>query len=148
VSSDPTWRSIVEKAKSYLDIGQSEIYLHNDANDYPWEFAQGCTPGGSHRLDISTSVRFFGEHPSGLRFSWSFDIEPYSANGSGSYHLDREGIASALAKLDRTPAAEQFRAYLRECVTKVSAKGDEYQAVANRQYADAQLLRAIAGGAA
>lgn len=133
------WKEIARKAKHYLAIGQKRVYLDGRGSDYPWSFVTRCEPGGSHRLDIYTSVRFYAEHPSGLSFDWSFEIEPHTANGSGRYHIDVEGCQKIIASIP-TAAKKQFRTYLAECAAKVREKGDEYREIAEKQYSDALAL--------
>ena len=128
----------VKVAAHYQAIGQTSIYLSGD-KEKPWQYAISCEPGGSHRLEISTDVRFKALHE-GLEFSWCFDIEPRSANGSGSYHIDIEGIHRVLAKLPMD-VANQFVAYLKSCAEAVEKQADEYQEAAKRQYGDAAALR-------
>lgn len=128
----------VKLAAHYHAIGESKIYLHGNG-EKPWQYAKSCKPGGSHRLDISTDVRFTASHK-GLEFSWSFDIEPSSANGSGSYHIDVEGIQRVLAKLPMD-VATSFVLYLKQCADSVEKKADEYQEAAKRQYGVAYALR-------
>ena len=140
---NPDWRRVVELAPNYLAIGNTDVYLSHSDDDYPWEWVTSCEPGGSHRLDIATSVTFRAEHPCGLTFRWSFDLEPRSANGSGSYQIDTSGIARVLAKLP-AQGAKDFRAYLLSCVEPVEKRGREYDAAAREQFGMAQQLRAAA----
>jgi hypothetical protein len=86
-------------------------------------------------------VRFSGKHPCGLTFSWTFDIEPRSANGSGRYHVDAESIQRVLAKI-KEPARQQFCDYLIDCAATIEKRADEYQKEASAQYGQASALRA------
>lgn len=133
-----TYEQAIEKAASLRDIGQTEVYLCN--GPYPWHLVTSCEPGGSHRLDISTNTWFYAHDPnSGLMFRWSFDLEPRSASGSSSYHIDMDGIREVLAKL-RDVARAQFQEYLANCAVKVREKGREWQKIADRQLATADAL--------
>ena len=139
--SETPWQETAAKAEACLSLGINSVYLYGLNNkNMPWEFATSCAPGGSHRLDIATDVRFTAKHPCGIEFTWSFDIEPRSANGKGSYEIDCAGIAEVLAKIPAEPA-KQLREYLLDCAEKVTKRADEYQALAGRQYGDAALLR-------
>lgn len=137
-----SWKGLAEKAEHYLAIGQSEIYLDSSAPDYPWQFVVKVEPGGSHRLDIATSVWFTAQHESGLSFRWTFEIEPMSANGKGSYEIDAEACRAVFVKLP-PEAAKSFAAYLADCAVKVKSRADEYQAIATRQYQDAMILNQL-----
>jgi hypothetical protein len=139
---DKDWREVVEQAEHYLAIGEPQVYLHG-CTDYPWEYVTRLEPGGSHRLDMDTSVWFTAEHPSGLSLRWTFDMEPRSANGSGSYHIDTDGVRAVLRALP-TEARGLFRAYLRTCADKVQAKATEWRQIAERQATDAQTLYDLA----
>lgn len=132
------WQEYVKQADHYQAIGETRIHLYGDA-EKPWQYATGCEPGGSHRLDISTSVRFTAAK-NGLEFSWSYDIEPSSANGKGDYHIDIEGIQRVLAKLPMKTATD-FVNYLKSCADAVEKRADEYQESAKRQYGTASALR-------
>ncbi len=140
---EQSYEEYVKLAKHYLAIGAEKQYLMGD-EEKPWHLATECEPGGSHRLDISTSVRFAGKHSCGLVFSWSFDIEPRSANGSGSYEIDIEAIQRVLAKLVHYSARKGFLDYLLDCAEKVEKRADEYQQEAKKQYAAANALRVSA----
>lgn len=139
--SKQSWQEIADKAACCLALGMDIVYLYAD-HEPPWDLAQSCEPGGSRRLDISTSVRFNGKHASGITFSWNFDIETRDANGQPGYCIDRVAIATVLAKLPAVAAA-QFKAYLADCSVKIQKRGDEYQEAAHRQTGDAQMLRVL-----
>ncbi len=137
--NDKDYGEYVKLAAHYQAIGDTKIYLSGDTSEKPWQYATSCEPGGTHRMDIETNVRFTARHK-GLEFSWSFDIEPRSANGSGTYQIDVEGIQRVLAKLPMDVATE-FATYLKNCADSVEKKADEYQAAARRQYGVAHALR-------
>ena len=145
--NEKNWHTVVEQAEHYLAIGHDEVYLSGENNgDYPWEYVVGCKPGGSHRLDISTDVWFNAEHPSGMKFRWTFDIEPHSANGSGQYQIARGDVIACLSKL-QGQARDEFRRYLDECSAAVQKRADEYLGYASRMAGDAQILRQLASEA-
>lgn len=140
---DITYESAIANSAALRSLGQTEIYL--SAGEMPWAKATTCEPGGTHRLDMATSVWFGADHESGLHFRWSFDIESRSANGTGSYAIDVEACREVMKKLG-PDARQKFAEYLFSCAEKVKAKGAEYQRIADRQYADAHLLRMIGQG--
>lgn len=142
-TNEKSWRQIVEKAETYLELGQKEHYLSGDNNaDYPWGFADRCEPGSSHRIDIATGVWITATHPSGLIFKWSFDIEPYTANGKGHYEIDVAGCRAAMRKLpDNT--RKMFREYLATCAEKVRENADKFQSIADRERAAADSIKSI-----
>lgn len=133
----------VANAKHYLAVGTNELYL--DEGPFPWELASSCEPGGSHRLDIATSVWFRAKHKCGLTFRWNFDIEPRSADGSGSYHIDIAGCHSVLSKLNGE-CATQFKKYLADCSEKVRARANECSDIAAKQHGAASELERAARG--
>jgi hypothetical protein len=137
---DLTYKKAIANAAALKALGQSSVYLYRDS-EYPWHIAESCESGGTHRLDISTSVRFSGCEQ-GIEFSWSFDIETRDANGKGHYEIDMEGCKKVLAKL-QGKARAQFIEYLASCAEKVKAQGDKYQTTADAQYRTAAVLRNI-----
>ena len=136
------FRHAIENAAAYKLVGQEEIYL-NDGHEKPWHLTNSVEPGGSHRLEISTSVWFRGRDPvSGMKFRWAFDLEPSSANGKGHYEIDRDGAREVLRQLPEA-AKVKFRQYLFECADKIENKAREFQTVADRQFADAAIFREL-----
>lgn len=136
---EKTWREIVKKAKVYLELGQDDHCLGYEHTDFPWEFVTSCREGGSHRMEIATSVRFEAEHPSGLKFDWSYEIEPHGASGKGYFMIDVEGCQKIL-KLLSGKVRKEFSDYLKECAHKVAAKADEWKKVTDDQYKTADDL--------
>ena len=136
------YQHAIDNADAYKLVGQGEVYL-NDAHEKPWHLTTSVEPGGSHRLNISTSVWFRGTHPeTGMRFRWAFDLEPSSANGKGHYEIDRDGARAVLRQLP-DGAKVAFRQYLYECAEKIEAKAKEYQSYADRQFADAVIFKEL-----
>lgn len=135
---EKTWREIIKKAAAYIALDQTTHYLYMDRAkdigdmidiaDYPWEFVTSCESGGSHRLDMYTSVRFEAVHPTGLIFHWTYDIEPHSSNGAGHYIVDIKGCQTIL-KLLKPKMRKEFSEYLKECASKVSTKADEWKKI-------------------
>lgn len=139
---EKSWREIVKKAAAYLALDQTEHYLYMDRArdigdkidiaDYPWEFVTSCESGGSHRLEMSTSVRFEAKHPTGLIFHWVYDIEPHNSNGAGHYIIDIKGC-QAIMKYLKPKMRKEFSDYLKECAVKVSAKAEEWHKIYENQ---------------
>jgi hypothetical protein len=143
MNKELTWKERVKLAPEFLKLGQVEQYLSRDDNDYPWDFAKSCEEGNTHRLEIYTGVWFRADHPSGLKFRWSFDIEKRGSNGSGHYNIDVDGCQSVLAALSGTAKA-QFAAHLREASKAVRAKGKEWEAITKAQFKTADDLERAA----
>ena len=137
------WRTVVKNAEHYLAIGQTSIYLSGRGEDRPWEFVKTCEPGCSHRMEISTGISFEAIHPSGIKFSWSVDIEPREASGKGAYYIDVEGLHRIMQKVP-VGAMAGLSKYLMDCAVAVEKKADEYQQEAQRQYGTASALRSAA----
>jgi hypothetical protein len=137
---DQPWREVVQQAEHYLAIGQTEIFIDTASfSDLPWEFVTTLRPGGTHRLDMDTSVWVAADHPSGLTLRWSFDIERRSADGKGYYEIDTETVRLVMWALQPT-ARPQFREYLLDCANKVAAKAHEWREITARQDTDAAIL--------
>ena len=95
---DWSYQEVKDKANSIKNLGLGEVYLSK--GEYPWELATSCEPGGSHRLGIDTSVWFRATDPeTGIPLRWSFDIEPRSANGKGTYRINVDGCRGVLSCL-------------------------------------------------
>jgi hypothetical protein len=139
------YKQAIENAEHLKALGQTEVsIMSNDDGEPPWHLATECEPGGSHRFDMATSVWFRGKDPeTGLRFRWTFDLEPWSANGKGTYEIDTSGAREVLSALPAA-AATKFRAYLADCSAKVMKQALEYQSAADRLYRDANTLTALA----
>lgn len=138
------WRAACTKADAYKAIGQTDVYLFGDnGDDYPYADVVRCEPGGTHRLDMDTSCMFYANHPCGLSFRWSFDVELRSANGKGHYEIDVAGCQRVLGRL-QGKARDQFRRYLWTCAEKVSARASEYLDLYNRQCETADALNRAA----
>jgi len=140
---DLTFAELATKADAYKVLhGSQPVYL--SAGEMPWNLATSCEEGGSHRLDISTSVWFHGFDPAtGLNLRWSFDIEPRSANGAGSYQIDADACRAVVRALTGE-ARVQFRKYLGDCAKKVRERAEKFTQEATRQSLDAALLADLA----
>lgn len=140
-----SYKDAIKNAKAHKALGHKEVYLSGDSlDDKPWHLATKCEPGGSHRLEISTNVWFYGKDPkTGLVFRWSFDIEPYAANGTGSYQIDAAACRKVMTMLPFA-AAKGFRDYLLECASAVRKKADEWEQIYLRQKSDATALSRLA----
>ena len=140
------WHEAVAKADLYKLIGQNEIHLYHDLGegewDRPWEYVTEVRPGGSHRLDIDTSVWFTATHPSGLSIRWTFDIEPHTANGSGTYHIDAAGCRKVLSLLP-IDQRQAFQDYLTACSNSVLKHAQEGWKYVQREFHDAEILRRL-----
>lgn len=129
-------------AVHYNAIGCTDFHVSRD-DDAPWEIATSCEPGGSRRMDISTSVRFKGADPvTGFTFSWIWDLEPYSANGKGHYEIDVAGARLVMLKLP-SACKRSFEKYLQDCIKAVRKKGEEWEQIAKTQYSYAKSLESI-----
>lgn len=143
--NDRDWMKAVELAEHYKALGQADdIYLYGQL-DCPWGYVTGFSAGGSHRLEIATGVSFVAKHPSGLTFRWNFELEPHSADGSGSYHIDMDGILGVLDKLPPAMAVS-FKAYLRALSEPVLKRAKEWADSAERQQRVGDTLFALGAG--
>jgi hypothetical protein len=133
-----SYKEIEALVKSYKSIGQTEHHLSE--GDFPWQWAYSCEEGGSHRLDISTNVWFRAKSPiTGMEYRWTFDIEPWSANGSTMYQIDVVGCRKVLASLP-DGVKVIFKGYLTNCARSVEKRAQEYYEFYKRQHDDAEKL--------
>lgn len=138
---DRTFAGVKANAEHFRAIGETTIHL-GSTTDAPWEAVIRVEPWGTHRLDITTGVRFMAELE-GLTYTWSFDIETRDANGASEYRIDAMRVSETLARLSGGPR-EQFLDYLRDCADRVSTRADEFLKLAQRQYGDAAILSRLA----
>ena len=136
-----SYEEVKEKAEAIKAIGYDEVYLSE--GEYPWEIADECGGGGSHRLDIETRVWFYATDPdSGIKLRWSFDIESRSADGEGTYYIDVDGCREVMNKL-KGKAQTQFREYLFDCAGKLQNHVDELYEHIKREKIAIDALRSI-----
>jgi len=139
---DTFYNKVLQNAEHYRALGVAEVYIHDAEGALPWQHVSRCEPGGTHRMEIATSVWFYADDPAcpGITFRWTFDIEPSEANGRGDYRIDAEACRRIIRRLSGEARAK-FRAYLADCAAKVKAKGDEWMQCAMRQQRDAAILQ-------
>lgn len=128
---DWSYNEVINKSDAILALGLNEIYLNK--GEMPWEVATSCEPGGSHRLDIYTSVWFRGiESNSGISLRWSFDIENNNSPQDHHYHVDIEGCRKVLNSL-KGNVRNQFQKYLADCSTSISKLAADYRKYAQEE---------------
>ena len=135
-----TYQDAVDKTDALHALGETEIYLHS--GNYPWELVTRCEKGGSHRLDINTSVWFTAYNPDvKLYFKWSFDIEERSAS-KGTYFINVEACEKVLALLNKD-ARKEFQQYLLECAVQVDKSCKELHAHVTREMKTVSILNRL-----
>lgn len=138
-----TWQDRVEKAKHYRATDNTRLFLSDDdLDDRPWEYVTSLKTGGSHRLDLDTSVQFEAIHPSGLTFTWFLDLEVRDANGRSHYIVATDRIAKVLGLLRGVPRTD-FADYLRQCAGKLRENAAKFTEIAAKEYGDASLLETL-----
>ena len=135
---DWSYEEVEQKADAIELIGLGDIFLSE--GEMPWQLADSCESGGSHRIDIDTNVWFRGVSESGIPIRWSFDIEPRSANGKGTYEINVEGCHEVLAKL-KEPCRSQFQHYLNDCANAVEKQARELAGAVEREMRVVKALR-------
>lgn len=139
-----TTAEVFEKAAHFKALRVEEVWLEGDVADLPWSLATKCKPGGSHRLDIATTIWFYAENPNGLGLTlrWSFEIERKGANGSGRYWVDDDGCRAVADGLVGA-AKRQFMEHLLSCADKVQKRASEFWEAAADQAYSATVLRKL-----
>ena len=137
--NNTTLEQAIENTEAYKQLGTEEVYLWNDP--YPWEYANEIKSGGSHRLDISTSVWVTADHPCGLRFRWSVDLEAQDANGKGHYEVDVATITATRLALGDTDIRIQYEEYLNECADAIEKRVQESMDYIGRELTAVALIR-------
>lgn len=141
------WHQAVQKADSFLAVGQRELMIwHDEVTDLailPWEYVTKMETGGMHRFDMDTSVTFTAQHPCGLSFTWFFDVEPREATGKPAYYLNLPDIKRVLGFLP-LPIKHQFQDYLAKCADAVHKQAVEWWGYAQKEFQDEETLRQMA----
>lgn len=140
-----TYQEATNRAEHLIALGMGDdVYLSGDRiDDKPWQHVESVEPGGTHRMEMATSVWFRATDPTTkLHFRWTFDIEPRGVNGKGHYEIDVDGCRRVLKALPYK-GRKQFTAYLADCAARVRAKADEWKDLANRQLRDAKMLEKL-----
>lgn len=141
VFKDWTYKDVKLRGEHFKALGVTEVYLSE--GPYPWSKVHKMAPGGTHRLDIATSVWFYATDPkSGLELRWAFDVEGRQANGKGYYEIDQRGCSHIISLLPPIPK-EQFRKYLVDCAKSIEKNAKEYLDISKREFNTASVLRSI-----
>jgi hypothetical protein len=127
----------------YLALGMTTIYLGSkwDAT-LDWSKCVDVEGGGTHRLEMSTSVRFLFRDK-GLEASWYLELEDRTSNGHGHYQIDLPAIQKVLPLLPPGIRAK-LNVMLLEGADKIEKSAVEYQAIAAREYGTVAALRSLA----
>lgn len=140
---DMTYKEALKAVKHLKAIGETSIWLRGDS-EKPWQHVTKVEGGGSHRLDMNTSIWFEAVEPkTGLSFRWRFEIEPMEANGKGHYEINATACRAVMGKLEGK-ARKMFSDYLATCAAKVRSKGEEWKRITDRQFRDAETLEQLA----
>lgn len=131
----------IARADAYRTIGDTTVYLSEAP--YPWEYVTSCEPGGSHRLECDTSVRFVASHPSGLVFQWTVELEHRTANGKGHYEVDTSTVLQARKALEGNPVRVQYDAYLERCAIAIRDNADKALEWLEREYGAVEAIRRL-----
>jgi hypothetical protein len=147
MTKERSWGEHAKLAKHHKALGQTEIWLSQSGKNPPappWHLVTDVEPGGSHRLEMCTSVWFRARDPkSGLTFRWNEDIEDRDANGLGHYKINTKKIQEIVRALP-LDARRQFQHYLADSARTVQAKADEWAQITARQRDDAATLALLA----
>lgn len=95
--SPEEWQDYIPLAEHYKAIDKTNIYLYVE-KQYPWEYVSDISSAGSYRLNVPVSLRVSAAHPCGLTFSWNFELENSSANGTSRLQLNMEHIKEINSK--------------------------------------------------
>jgi hypothetical protein len=87
----------VDLAEHYLAIGHTRISIYTPyeskgeifTEGIPWEYTSHVAEGGTWRNGMPVSVTFEADHPCGLTFSWSAQLEDDRSTGRSDMDLER-----------------------------------------------------------
>ena len=145
--SDTTYTQAVANAKHYLAVGQTDIWLGSATEknfaSFPWNEVTKIDGGGSHRLDMATSLWFLAKHASGIIPRWSVDLEDRSASGKGYYEINTALIEKIFPELP-LQAQKEFSAILRKDAALLLKNAREYEEIAEKEKASAAIFKKLA----
>lgn len=141
--SDTTWAEAMQKSEHYIALGMTKIYLGSTWDStLDWDKCADVEGGGTHRLEMSTSVRF-AFRDKGLEASWYLELEDRSANGKGHYQIDLAAIQRVLPLLPPGIRAK-LNLMLLNGAEKIEENAEKYQEIATREYGTVAALRSLA----
>lgn len=136
-----TWEESVKLAKHYLAIEQTRIHLYRE-EEYPWLYVTKIESGSLHRFNASVSISFEAEHPCGLTFAWSIDMEDKSSNGTSHFKVDVLNLRKVLTKLPKTQRA-RFAGVVSAAADHVDAQSVECETMRDKLANMARQMRSL-----
>lgn len=130
---------VISKVEHYKALGMDRVYMDRES-EIPWDLVTDIETGGTYRLGLSTSQSVIVEHPCGLTLRWSVDLEPRSANGTGTIQIDIEKIRTMLRKCP-SEVTKKLRAWMAESATTVDKHATELRELLARVESIANLFR-------
>lgn len=132
----------IAKAKNYIAIGQTRIWLDEADPELPWQKVDAIETGGGYRFNGPTGVRLT-VNEAGLELHWSVDFEKREANGSGYSLFDRDRLRDVMMKLPRSTRIK-FAAFLEnEALPDLVKRTNEYREALNKQADSEDCVRGL-----
>jgi hypothetical protein len=141
-----TYDEIVAKADSVKAVMGDGATVYLREGSMPYNKACSFEAGCSYRLGVAVSG-YFTAVVKGIHCKWSFDLESYSASGSGELQPRTEAIREVLSQLEGK-AKSQFREWLAGVSEKMRADAAERRGYADKLAAKAAVIADLSSEAA
>jgi hypothetical protein len=137
-----TYTEAMKKAEHLKALGQTTIYIHREAADFPYGKVTNVEAGSSWRLGGPSSCYLIAED-GGLTFKLNVDFEGRDANGRGVSLFDRDKLREMFVRLPSV-ARQAFADLLEsECLPSLAKRRSELQAALNDQADSEDCVRGL-----
>ena len=111
---DLTFAEAQAKAEHLKALGQTQVYLRDASENFPWDRATTVESGGMHRMSGPISAWIVAD-VDGIEYRWSVNFEDRDADGRNVAMFDEEHLREVMMKLP-SAARTAFASMLRKSV--------------------------------
>lgn len=129
-------------AKHYRAIGQTTIFLDDDADDLPWDKVSQVEAGSGWRNGAPTGVRIVAV-VDGMSYHWSADFEGHEANGKPASQFDRPVMRDVAMRLPEEARRQLGTILSEEVLPALTKHANEYRAYLNQQVDSQDAVRGL-----
>jgi hypothetical protein len=137
-----TVRDALAKREHFIALGQTDIWLHRDESDKPWDKVTHVEAGGSYRLNMPRDIKLSAEID-GLTFSWYADFENKDANGKSVSIFDRDRMREIYRSIPKDAQRQLCELLKHEVLPAMSKHTAEIRAALNNQGDSEYCVRGI-----
>ena len=136
------FKKAIANAEHYVALGQRNVYLSKDDDEYPWEYVTTCDSGSCMRGSVHIGCSFTAPHSCGLTFHWEVEFGPYTANAGALYQFDTDKMREVRDALPEQ-IRDQFAAYVRDVMGTIEDWAGEYQDALDKITASLRGMKAL-----